>query len=174
MSDPGRKTAVFLSVRDKATRLPGKVLADICGRPAIVHLIDRLKTARRPDLLVMTTSGHRGDDALADIAAAHGIACFRGSEADKLQRYLDAADKYGVDFIAVVDGDDLFCDVDSIDRIIDDYMSTNADYIICDGLPVGATAFGVRVAALRKVIEIKDEHDTEVWPPTPCYNSNIS
>lgn len=156
------KTAIFLSVRDKATRLPGKVLLEIKGKPVIEHLIDRLKKARIPDIIVMTTSTHPDDTRLVEIAERNRIEWFRGSEDDKLQRYLDAADKYAVDFIAVVDGDDIFCDPVFIDRVIEAFLETGADYIICEGLPLGVTSFGVRLEALRKICSLKAETDTEV------------
>ena len=157
------KTAIFLSVRDKATRLPGKVLLEIKGKPVIEHLIDRLKKARLPDIIVMTTSMHPDDAHLVAIAERNQIGWFRGSEDDKLQRYLDAADKYGIDFIAVVDGDDIFCDPVYIDRVIEAFLESGADYITCEGLPLGVTSFGVRVEALRNVCRLKAETDTEVW-----------
>jgi spore coat polysaccharide biosynthesis protein SpsF len=157
------KIAVFLSARDKASRLPGKTLAPICGQSAIRHLIDRLKLARRPDLIILTTSVHPGDASLAEIAKREGIEVFRGSEDDKLQRYLDAARQFGVEFCVVVDGDDLFADPTVIDQIIESYRTSQADYIICDHLPIGVTGFGVKIAALQKVVETKAESDTEVW-----------
>jgi spore coat polysaccharide biosynthesis protein SpsF (cytidylyltransferase family) len=157
------RTAIFLSVRDKATRLPGKVRADICGKPAIVRLIDRLKLARLPNDLIMTTSIHPGDDELAAIARSEGIGCFRGSEEDKLLRYRDAARLHHVAFALVVDGDDLFCDPGYIDRIVEAWRAGGEDYIIVDHLPVGATAFGVSLEGLERVVALKAESDTEVW-----------
>ncbi len=157
------KTAIFLSVRNKATRLPGKVLLEIRGKPVIEHLINRLKKAQKPDMLVMTTSTNPNDASLAEIAARNQIYCFRGSEDDKLQRYLDAADKYGIAFATVVDGDDLFCDPVCIDRVIGSFVETGADYIICRDLPLGVTPFGIRIEALRRVCELKAQSDTEVW-----------
>ena len=157
------RTAIFLSVRDKATRLPGKVMRPIHGKPAIVHLIDRLKRSREADVLVMTTSGEPGDDGLSTLAAENAIACFRGSADDKLVRYLDAADALGIDFFAVVDGDDLFADWTFVDQIIRDWRRSDADLVIVDKLPIGGTAFGVKTAAMRRVVELKAESDTEVW-----------
>lgn len=157
------KTAIFLSVRDKATRLPGKITAPIHGRKVIEHLIDRLKLATRPDLLVMTTSTHPGDSGLINVARKEGILAFRGSEDDKLLRYLDAARAHGVEFCVVVDGDDVFADPTTIDRIVEAYGTTGADYIICDHLPIGVTGFGIKVKALQTVVDTKAESDTEVW-----------
>ena len=157
------RTAIFLSVRDKAIRLPGKVTRDICGRSAIVHLIDRLRLSREADLVVMTTSTNPNDDRLAAIAAENGILCFRGSEDDKLVRYLDAAREHRVEFMTVVDGDDLFVDHTIVDQIIGDWRKSDGDFIIVDKLPVGATGFGVRTNAMKKVVELKADDDTEVW-----------
>lgn len=157
------KAAVFVSVRDKATRLPGKVFLDLGGRPAIERLIERVKRAHEPDLVVLTTSTHPDDRRLLDVAARTAIEGFAGSEEDKLDRYLRAAERYQVDFAAVVDGDDLFCEPAYIDRIIAEHRATGGDYIIVDGLPLGATAFGIAVSALRRVCTLKQENDTEVW-----------
>jgi len=157
------KTAIFLSIREKATRLPKKVLRLIGGRTTCEHLIARLSLAKEPDLLVMATSTHPDDDVLVRIARSAGIACFRGSEEDKLNRYLRAAEHYGIDFMVIVDGDDLFCSEEHIDQTIEAFRQTGADYISQYGLPLGAASFGVRTEALRTVCRLKQEQDTEVW-----------
>jgi spore coat polysaccharide biosynthesis protein SpsF len=157
------KTAIFLSIREKATRLPKKVLREIQGKTVCEHLIDRLKLARKPDLILMTTSTHDDDSILCEIATRAGISFFRGSEEDKLDRYMRAAERFGVDFMVVVDGDDLFCSEEHIDLAVDVYRQTQFDYISQEGLPLGAASFGVRLQALRAVCNLKQERDTEVW-----------
>ncbi|MBN2517361.1 MAG: hypothetical protein JXB14_00795 [Candidatus Altiarchaeota archaeon] len=157
------KTAVFLSVREKATRLPKKILMEIGGRTVIEHLIDRLKTAERPDMIVLCTSVHPDDAILAEIAEKNGIEAFRGSEDDKLDRYLQAAKRFGVDFMVIVDGDDIFCDAGYIDRTIERFEKTGADFIATKGLPLGAASTGLKLNALEKACEIKAQNDTEVW-----------
>ncbi len=157
------KTAIFISVRDKATRLPGKIYADIVGRPAVERLIDRMRRAREADVVVLCTSTHPDDTKLLATAKALGIEGFAGSEDDKLDRYLRAAERHGVDFMAVVDGDDLFCEPAYIDRIIAEHRAHGGDYVIVDELPLGATAFGISLRGLRRVCERKTQRDTEVW-----------
>lgn len=157
------RTAVFITVRMKSTRLPRKALLDIQGRTAIEHLIDRAKTARLPDLVVLCTSTHPEDEVLVGVAERNRIGAFRGSPDDKLDRYLQAAKKYGVDFIVNVDGDDILCDPELIDRTVEHFRKTNADYIAWSGLPVGAAPTGIKVEALEKVCQLKAETDTEVW-----------
>jgi spore coat polysaccharide biosynthesis protein SpsF (cytidylyltransferase family) len=157
------KTAIFLSIREKATRLPKKVLLPIKGKAVTEHLIERLKTAKRADQLIMTTSVHPDDQVLAGIAEKCQISCFRGSEDDKLDRYFQAAQAYRVDFIVIVDGDDLLCDPVYIDRVIRKHQKTGADFVYCQGLPLGAASSGFTLKALERVCQIKRESDTEVW-----------
>ncbi|MBI4333132.1 MAG: hypothetical protein HY673_17845 [Chloroflexi bacterium] len=157
------KSAIFIAVRMKSTRLPKKALLQILGRTTIEHLIDRLKTARLPDLVVLCTSTHPDDAVLAEIARKNGIEGFRGSEDDKLERFLGAASKYGIELMAAVDGDDILCDPVYIDKTIQKLIDTGADMVKTDGLPLGIACVGLKIAALKKVCEMKAESDTEVW-----------
>lgn len=157
------RTAVFITVRMKSTRLPKKALAIIEDKTAIEHLINRVKAAKLPDLVVLCTSVHPDDEILVDIAHKNGIEAFRGSPEDKLDRYLQAARKYGIDFIVNVDGDDILCDPELIDKTIEHFKKTDADCIMWRGFPVGAVPIGIKVKALEKVCELKEETDTEVW-----------
>ncbi len=157
------KSAIFITVRMKSTRLPDKALLEIKGKPVIEHLIDRLKLAKLPDLIVLCTSTHPDDAVLVDVARNNSIEYFRGSEDDKLDRYLNAAQQYSVDFIVVTEGDNIFYEPEIIDEIVESYLSTKADYISCLELPVGTAPHGIKVEALKKVCQIKSETDTEVW-----------
>lgn len=157
------KTAAFITVRTKSTRLPKKALLKIKGRTTIEHLIDRVKSAKLPDMVVLCTSTHPDDKILADVAEKNGIKAFRGSPEDKLDRYLQAAKKYGIGFIVNIDGDDILCGPKLIDRTIEHFKKTGADCIVWKDVPLGGAPTGIKVEALEKVCQIKDEKDTEVW-----------
>jgi spore coat polysaccharide biosynthesis protein SpsF len=156
-------SAIFLSVRNKATRLPGKVLLDLEGATVTERLIERLKGAREADGIVVTTSIHPDDASLLEVARRCGVGAFRGSEDDKLDRYLQAAREFGVELVAVVDGDDPFSDPGYIDRLLVELRESNVDFATVADLPVGVAANAIRVSALEKVCAIKTEADTEVW-----------
>jgi len=156
------KNAIFITVRTNSSRLPKKCLLEIAGRPAIIHLIDRVKRARLADGIVLCTTTNQEDLVLCDIASKEGIASFRGSEKDKLERWRGAADKYDVDFFVTADGDDLFCEPELIDLAFSQYLRTGADLIESPGLACGAFTYGIRTSALRKVCQIKDSEDTEM------------
>jgi spore coat polysaccharide biosynthesis protein SpsF len=157
------RTAIFISARNKARRLPGKTLRLLQGKSVLDHIIDRVSSSQIADVVVLTTSTHSDDALLLDVARQKGIVGFAGSEDDKLARYLAAADKHDIQFAVVVDGDDVLCDPTIIRRIVLEYQASRGDFIIVDRLPVGVTGFGIDIAALRKVIASKAEQDTEVW-----------
>ncbi len=157
------KYAIYLSVRNKAKRFPGKVLKIVKGKTLTDHLINRLKSSTKVSQIVLCTSTNPDDDVLVDIAKKNKIDFFRGSEDDKLDRYLNAAHKFSTDFIIVVDGDDVFCDPELIDICVSEFERTGTDYIIVKDAPLGATPFCIKREALEKVCKTKTVTNTEVW-----------
>jgi spore coat polysaccharide biosynthesis protein SpsF len=155
------QVATFITARTGSSRLPGKPLLQIMGKPIIEHLIERVKRAKLPQRIVLCTTVLPEDDPLKQIATRTGILTFRGHPTDILMRWLKAAEHYQVDFIVSADGDDVFCDPEHIDKIVEHFLKTNADYITCRGLPFGATPTGIKVEALRKICELKLDEDTE-------------
>ena len=93
------RTAVTITVRMKSKRLPRKALKGIVGKPLIEHLIERVKTAKLADTVILCTSVNSQDDELAVVAEKNGIDLFRGDEVDVLKRLYGAAKKYNIDFI---------------------------------------------------------------------------
>ncbi len=157
------KTGVLLSVREKATRLPGKVLKPLGDANVTEFLLRRLKSIGNADAVILATSIDPRDKILAEIAEREGTIPFRGSEDDKLERYRNAARIYGLDFVIVVDGDDPFVSAGHIEKLIAAQNATGPDFIVYEGLPLGATGFGVSRDGLERVCEQKKARDTEVW-----------
>lgn len=154
---------ILLSVREKATRLPGKVLKPLGDGNVTEFLIRRLRQTQRADRIVLATSTDPRDAILAAIAERESIAVFRGSADDKLLRYRDACRAFGLDRAVVVDGDDPFVSVEHVDRLIDHMARTSVDYVVFGNLPLGATGFGLAAGALEKICAHRPEADTELW-----------
>ncbi len=157
------KIGLFLTARVASTRLPKKMLIEIDGKPVLWWLIQRMKVVEKADLKVVCTSFEKEDDEIERISKENGWLCFRGDKEDVLLRYLKAASFYGIEFFVNVDGDDLFCSTEYVDKIIDIYHSSKADYIYIKGLPLGGAPIGVKVEALREVCNLKMEKDTQGW-----------
>ena len=112
-----------------STRLPGKVLADMGGEPALAVMIERLRLVPELDAIVVATTVNPTDDPVAALAEAHGVGVWRGSEEDVLQRVLDAATHHGVDAIVELTGDCPLMDPAIVSRVIRHYRAANVDYV---------------------------------------------
>ncbi|MFC2036473.1 cytidylyltransferase domain-containing protein [Chloroflexota bacterium] len=157
------KTGYLITARLKSTRLPQKLLRNVCGRPILAHMLDRLKLAQRVDQIIICTSTNPEDDKLVALALSEGVDCFRGDEEDVLKRLYDAAVAFDSDYILNITADCPFVDPIYADKIVDAFEATNADLIRALELPHGAYSYGIKPAALETILEIKDDKKTEVW-----------
>jgi spore coat polysaccharide biosynthesis protein SpsF len=122
-----------------------------------------LKLSCELEKIVLCTSVNPQDDPLEKIALEEGINCLRGSEEDVLQRLLEAAHKFNLDYIVNVTADCPLVSLEYIAEIINEYKNSNADLIRCLDLPHGFFSYGIKISALEKVCEIKASNSTEVW-----------
>jgi len=157
------KTAILITARLKSTRLPMKVIKPIHGRPMIIHMLDRLKLAKRPREIIICTSPLAQDDPLVKIAKQVGVQYYRGDPDDVLLRLTNAAAEFGVDTVISCTADNPFTDPEYIDHLVDFHLAHRYDYSKSDGLPFGAFSYALAYRAMVHACEIKAETDTEVW-----------
>ncbi len=124
-----RRILATIEARMTSSRLPGKVLMDIGGRPALSLMVERLRRVPGLDGIVVATTVNRSDDPIAELAAALGIGCFRGSEDDVLGRVLGAAEAHGIEVIVETTGDCPLIDPDVVERTIALYRAADVDYV---------------------------------------------
>ena len=153
----------LITARLKSIRLPKKVILKIAERPLISHMLDRIKDARRVNEIIICTSTNSQDDPLKQIAVKEDVICYRGSEDDVLMRLHEAASFHGIEYIVNLTADCPIIDPFFIDSTVDEFEKTNADFIEWDKLPAGQGPLGLKVSALKKACDIKNENDTEVW-----------
>lgn len=123
-----KRIAVIIEARMHSTRLPGKVLLPLAGRPALERLIERVKRSRYIDTVIVATTEHRDDDPIAMLATQLGVSVFRGSENDVLDRVLSAARFFNVDIIVEITGDCPLMDPELIDRGVTAFFEHEVDY----------------------------------------------
>jgi len=157
------KVGYLVTGRLKSTRLPEKLLLEIKGKAVISHMIDRLKLAKNVDEIIICTSTSKQDRTLGELAKKNNVKCFFGDPDDVLERLLGAADEFGLDYILNITADCPFADPSYADRIVEEYLESDADLIRQFDLPHGVFSYGIKLEALRKVVELKNSSDTEVW-----------
>ncbi|SIQ30300.1 cytidylyltransferase domain-containing protein [Halanaerobium kushneri] len=119
------KTAAIIQARMGSTRLPGKVMKDLAGRPVLWHDIQRIKQSKMIDDIIIATTTKEQDKVIYKKALEWGVKAFRGSEEDVLKRYYDAAAKNDVDTVVRITSDCPLIDPQVIDEIIKYYNDNN-------------------------------------------------
>ncbi len=151
MSRPGRSSVCVVQARTGSTRLPGKVLQDLSGRPLLRFMLDRLADLR-VDQLVVATSTLARDDAVAEIADAAGHPVVRGSEADVLDRFVKALDAHPADHVIRLTADCPLADPALIESVFARHLDRAADYtsnVFPRTFPRGLDCEVMTAAALR-------------------------
>jgi len=147
------KTGAIIQGRMGSTRLPGKVLKPILGKPMIQHQIERTLRSKKIDKLVLATSTDPSDDELERFCRKIDLPCYRGDLNDVLDRYYQAALLFNPAHLVRLTGDCPLTDPHIIDQVIDFYLAGDYDYVsntleptFPDGLDVEIFSF----SALKK------------------------
>lgn len=162
------RTVAIIQARMQSTRLPGKVLADVAGVPALFRVVERARRATTLDTVVVATSDKRADDAVVQFCDAFEIDCFRGSHDDVLTRYAQAARRFRADVVVRLTGDCPLLDPQVIDRVVRTYDPARFDYVSntleCtypDGLDVEVMSYDALITAEREATRSSErEHVT--------------
>jgi spore coat polysaccharide biosynthesis protein SpsF len=88
-----------------SSRLPGKVLQDIAGRPMLARVVERTRRAGRVDEVIVATTSDALDDPMAEYCESQSYTCFRGSTYDVLDRYYQATRQYKADMVVRITAD---------------------------------------------------------------------
>jgi spore coat polysaccharide biosynthesis protein SpsF len=99
------KRVFIVQARMTSTRLPGKVLMDLDGKPMLAQQLNRLKRCRTADEIVVACTTNTEDDPIAALCAREHVMIFRGSEKDVLSRYLGAARMAKADLVIRITSD---------------------------------------------------------------------
>ncbi len=142
---------VIIQARMGSTRLPGKVLKPIAGKPLLDHVLGRLSLLRYPIKVVVATTDLPQDDVIVRHCEARAVAVFRGSESDVLDRYYRCAHEHRFAHVVRLTADNPFTDMDELQRLIELHLTQGNDYTHSFGvMPLGVGAEIFSFAALEK------------------------
>jgi len=119
----------IVQARMGSTRLPGKVLKQVCGRTLLEHQMERMRRARSLAEVVVATSTSPGDDTVEDVLRSRGLAVWRGPEQDVLARYAGAATAFGADPVVRMTMDCPLIDPKVIDQVVGTYLAGGFDLV---------------------------------------------
>mgnify|MGYP006143604333 CR=1 FL=1 len=171
----------IIQARMGSSRFPGKSMAEIGGRPILTYMLEQLSYCRTLDGVILAIPDVSSDDVLAEFATGQGWSVFRGSEADVLDRFYQAATAYKAGprtGIVRLTGDDILPDPYLVDAVTGLYSAFDGryDYVCTDRagrLPYGA---GVELLSYEALgiahHEAEKPHDREHVVPYVKWNSD--
>jgi spore coat polysaccharide biosynthesis protein SpsF len=170
------RIAIVVQARTGSSRLPGKVLLPLAGRPMLVRQLERIEAAWVDAELVVATTTEPADDAIVSICQSAGVVCHRGHPTDLLARHLGAARMVGADAAVKIPSDCPLIDPRAIERVIGafraaggagavDYASNLHPATWPDGNDVEVVPIDVLELAAREAIRPHErEHTTPfIW-----------
>jgi spore coat polysaccharide biosynthesis protein SpsF len=162
----------FIQARMGSTRLPGKVLKTVLGRPLLDFLVERLSQSREINDIVILTSNQPEDDKIALFCQEKNLSCFRGSEDDVLDRFYQAALQTNPEGIVRITSDCPLTDPDIIDQVIRefrqeypkiDYVSNSMERTFPRGLDVEVFSFKALEKAFQNASRPEEREHVTVY-----------
>jgi spore coat polysaccharide biosynthesis protein SpsF len=126
------RIVAVIQARMGSTRLPGKVLKPIAGKPLLWHIVHRLKGCERIDDIAIATSTNPRDDAIVEWGGNESVTVVRGPEDDVLARFARAAEALDADIIVRVSSDAPFIDAGFVDHLIATLVAQDGDYVLME------------------------------------------
>lgn len=144
------KVVAIVQARMGSTRLPGKVLRQACGAPMIAWQLAQLAKCTGLDRIVIATTGSPADDQIAEYCESHGVAVFRGSEHDVLDRYYRAALEHAADVIVRMTADCPLMDPAIVDMAVEQFLEGDFDFVANTAPPPGSFPNGMDVEVFSR------------------------
>lgn len=121
----------IIQARMGSTRLPGKVLRTVHGKPILQQVIERLSSSKSIHKIIVATSTNPEDQAIEDFCKSRNISCYRGSDWDVLSRFAEAASSHGAshgDAIIRICCDNPIHSWKVVDFVLDQFYKYKVDY----------------------------------------------
>lgn len=154
------KCAIIIQARMSSSRFPGKMMTCLNGSmPLIEYLYERCRNSSVKNILI-ATSEDKSDDELYDYCKKNNISVMRGSLNNVLERYIQAAESTGADYIVRVCGDTPFVDISLTDVFLGILIYEKLDYVSADRRTC-SSAFYSETVTLRALKEARSLTDNK-------------
>lgn len=150
----------LVQARMGSTRLPGKMMMDLSGRPVLAWVLERTGRASTLDRVVLCTTDDARDSPLAELAEEMGVDVFRGAENDVLGRFAAAASDFGAKTVVRICADNPLIAPEAIDIAVNAFAEMAADYVFNHVPGQGSDwpdGFGAEVLSAKALIALAEE-----------------
>jgi spore coat polysaccharide biosynthesis protein SpsF len=135
-----------------STRLPGKALAELAGKPMLFHVLERSSMIKGIGKTILATAHGSENLPLIELAKKMGLEAFAGSEHNVLERYCMASMNFPSDYIVRVTGDNPFTDIHFAGMAVRSALESNADLWAFNNLPLGTAVEVIKSETLYKTL----------------------
>jgi len=126
---PSKKIIAIIQARMGSSRLPGKVMQEICGQPMLAWVVNRARLAKSVEQVIVATSTDLLDSDIVLFCQKNAIDFFMGSPTDVLDRFYQTALKFKADYIVRLTADCPFIDPDLIDEVVKVLLESDFDFV---------------------------------------------
>ncbi len=155
------KIVALVQARMGSTRLPGKVLRAIVGKPMIELLLARLSQSSELDEIVVAASEEVKNDKLQSVVESLNYKCTRGNEKDVLNRFYESAKSVDADVIVRITGDCPLVDSAMVDECIKNYKNSNVDYFSNINPATYPDGLDIEVMSFESIKRANNETDSD-------------
>ena len=161
--------AIIIQARTGSSRLPGKVLAELGGRPTLTFLTERLRRCNYVDNFILATTELEEDDYLAALGESIGLNVVRGSQNDVLSRFATAVKATDASTIVRITGDCPLVDPNLLDEMVEEFKNQDFDYFSNCITPTYPDGLDIEIFTRRALLlaqaECKDASQREHVTP---------
>ncbi|WP_047979868.1 cytidylyltransferase domain-containing protein [Ornithinibacillus contaminans] len=148
------KTIAIIQARMGSSRLPGKVLKRVGNFDNLTYVTERSKKIEGIAEVIVATSTRRNDDSVESWCNEHNIICFRGSEDDVLDRYVQCAKQHDPDYVIRITADCPFVDYEMASEMVAIMNEQQVDIIdLTSDVPRGLAVEVISFRALQYIHE---------------------
>ena len=144
------RVVLIIQARMGSSRLPGKSMMPLAGKPLVARILERVQRCKLPDEIVLAIPDNKENEILGELGKSCGVSVFAGSEDNLLDRYYQAAVNHAADVVVRLPADNATPEPEEIDRIVEFHLalerrgfSSNLANIRGSGYPdgIGAEVF---------------------------------
>lgn len=143
-----KRIVAIIVARMGSSRVPGKSIIELCGKPVIWHMLEIAKRIKYVDEVCLATTDLEQDDVLAEIARSSNVKCFRGHSENVLDRIYGAATETNADIIVDIGGDCPLLDSTIIEQAIENFAQYKCDYLCNYEPPTFPEGFDVNIITM--------------------------